>query len=226
MKAEDLKPNKILTGPIFPEPVQIIVCYPMGDGVKLVAKGLNTSRVYEPVLTAENIAKAKAKGPGGFTLEYDAARKIAQGLGAILENLGSLVEISGETARLLPVGERAQHLFGKDDATLAGQNLKRKKRDAQMDMFKVLGDADAEGGTTFGLPAGQAGETVPDRIHQSMILFAAGRSEALKRFLVEDGAGRDPHFWRLQRGQTITWFVFPVGIMAGPKVQMRYAAQS
>ena len=36
-----------------------------------------------------------------------------------------------------------------------------------------------------------------DRIHQSMILFAAGRSEALKRFLVEDGAGRDQRFWRL-----------------------------
>ena len=30
-----------------------------------------------------------------------------------------------------------------------------------------------------------------------MILFAANRGEALKRFLVEEGAGRDPHFWRL-----------------------------
>jgi hypothetical protein len=30
-----------------------------------------------------------------------------------------------------------------------------------------------------------------------MILFAAGRGEALKRFLVEDGAGRDGKFWRL-----------------------------
>ena len=32
----------------------------------------------------------------GFVLEYDAARKIAQGLGAHLENLGSLVEVSGD----------------------------------------------------------------------------------------------------------------------------------
>ncbi|MDF5720739.1 MAG: hypothetical protein PUP91_09680 [Rhizonema sp. PD37] len=30
-----------------------------------------------------------------------------------------------------------------------------------------------------------------------MILFAAGRSEALKRFLVEEGAGTDQRFWRL-----------------------------
>ena len=56
MKAEDLKPNKILRGPIFPEPVQIIVCIPMGDAVKLIAKGLNTSRVYEPILTPDQLA--------------------------------------------------------------------------------------------------------------------------------------------------------------------------
>jgi hypothetical protein len=30
-----------------------------------------------------------------------------------------------------------------------------------------------------------------------MILFGAGRGEALKRFLVDDGAGRDDRFWRL-----------------------------
>jgi adenine-specific DNA methylase len=142
--------------------------------------------------------KKAGKAKGGFVLEYDAARKIAQGLGAHLEDLSSLVEVSGEQARLLPVGERAQHLFGKNDATLAGQNVKRKKRDAQMDMFKVLGDADAQGSTTFGeTKVERHGATVLDRIHQSMILFAAGRSEALKRFLVEDGAGRDQRFWRL-----------------------------
>ena len=56
MKAEDLKPNKILRGPIFPEPVQIIVCIPMGDAVKLVGKGVNTSKVYEPVLTPDQLA--------------------------------------------------------------------------------------------------------------------------------------------------------------------------
>ena len=51
------------------------------------------------------------------------------------------------------------------------------------------------------------GKTVLDRIHQSMILFAAGRSEALKRFLVEEGAGRDPRFWRL--AQALSAFIPP-----------------
>jgi len=41
------------------------------------------------------------------------------------------------------------------------------------------------------------GNTTLDRIHQSMILFAANRSEALKRFLVEEGVGRDQKFWKL-----------------------------
>jgi hypothetical protein len=30
-----------------------------------------------------------------------------------------------------------------------------------------------------------------------MLLFASGRSEALRRFLVEDGAGNDTRFWTL-----------------------------
>jgi putative DNA methylase len=30
-----------------------------------------------------------------------------------------------------------------------------------------------------------------------MLLFAAGRGEAMKRFHVEDGIGRQPQFWKL-----------------------------
>jgi superfamily II DNA or RNA helicase len=56
MNIDQLKPNKVLRGPIFPEPVQVIVVIPMGDAVKLVGKGVNTSRVYEPILTLDNLA--------------------------------------------------------------------------------------------------------------------------------------------------------------------------
>jgi len=38
---------------------------------------------------------------------------------------------------------------------------------------------------------------VLDRLHQTMILFSAGRSEALKSFLVTDGIGKDPRYWQL-----------------------------
>jgi adenine-specific DNA methylase len=142
----------------------------------------------------ESAGGSKKAKTSGFVLEFDAARKIAQGLGANLENLVSLVEVSGETARLLPVGERAHHLFGKEEGKVTPA---RKKKVPQLDLFKVLEQAD-EGGTTFGeTTVERHGETVLDRIHQSMILFAAGRSEAMKRFLVEDGAGSDLRFWRL-----------------------------
>ncbi len=46
-----------------------------------------------------------------------------------------------------------------------------------------------------GMP--RPGQTTLDRVHQTMILFAAGRSEALKRLLVEEGIGLDSRFWTL-----------------------------
>lgn len=139
--------------------------------------------------------EAGGKKPKGFELEYDAARKIAQGLGANLEALGSIVEVRGERARLLPVGERARHLFGKEEteATRSG----RKKKSIQMDLFAELADAAGDEVAWPGKAVPRVSETTLDRLHQSMILFGAGRGEALKRFLVEEGVGQDARFWRL-----------------------------
>jgi putative DNA methylase len=70
------------------------------------SNGANRAEDEEPVEDEEDeSANAKSK-VGGFVLEYDAARKIAQGLGAHLEELASLIEVKGVTARLLPVAER------------------------------------------------------------------------------------------------------------------------
>lgn len=146
---------------------------------------------------ADGEEKGTKKAKGGFALEYDAARKIAQGLGAHLENLEHLVEVSGETARLLPVAERARHLFGKYEGKAVP--TKRRERDAQMDLFKQLQLESTEEVTAAqaDVTIEQAGKTVLDRVHQSMILFAAGRGEAMRKFIVDDGIGRDPHFWKL-----------------------------
>src|SRR5438552_2466436 len=56
MQIDELKPNVTVHGPLFPEPVQVIVALPMGTSVKLVGKGLRTNRVYEPVLSKEQLA--------------------------------------------------------------------------------------------------------------------------------------------------------------------------
>ena len=50
MKIENLKPNIIVSGPIFPEPVQVIVATTIGESVKVIGKGLNSGQVHEPVL--------------------------------------------------------------------------------------------------------------------------------------------------------------------------------
>jgi len=140
----------------------------------------------------EDKPSSKAK-VSGYTLEYDAARKIAQGLGAHLERLQSLVEIKGDKARLLPVSERTRALFGKDEADTP--KAKKKKKE-QLSMFDEIEEAE-ESGSWGAKNVPQLGNTTLDRLHQSMILFAAGRGEALKRFLVDEGVGRDERFWRL-----------------------------
>ena len=56
MTFDQLKPNKILRGPIFPEPVQVLIVVPMGEAVKLIGKGLTSNKVYEPILTPDQLA--------------------------------------------------------------------------------------------------------------------------------------------------------------------------
>jgi hypothetical protein len=61
--------------------------------------------------------------------EYDAARKIAQGLGAHLEDLDHVIEVKGETARLLSVAERTSYLLGKENGPAATTRKKKPKSD-------------------------------------------------------------------------------------------------
>jgi hypothetical protein len=136
----------------------------------------------------------------GYTLEYDTARKIAQGLGANLEELKTLVEVKGDKARLLPVVGRADKLFG---ATGLQPQVIKKKRKVQLTLS--FDNTEPEENLKYEIPElkmEQTGKTVLDRLHQAMLLFSTGRTEALKRFLVEDGAGKDDRFWKLAQALT------------------------
>jgi hypothetical protein len=141
--------------------------------------------------------KGKA-AKGGYTLEYDAARKIAQGLGVNLEQIDSVVEVKGDKARLRPVGERATTLFGKAERAEAATK-KRGKKATQKKLFDK--NAEEGGGATPGV-------TALDRVHQAMLLFAGGRADALKRFIVEDGVGGDARFWKLAQSLSA---LYPAG---------------
>jgi putative DNA methylase len=145
-------------------------------------------------------SSSSGKLSGGFTLEYDTARKIAQGLGANLEDLKTLVEVKGDKARLLPVMERTSKLFG--SAGMQQQPVKKKKK---VQLSLSFENVEPEAETKFEMPelkVEQTGKTVLDRLHQAMLLFSTGRTEALKRFLVEDGAGKDDRFWKLAQSLT------------------------
>jgi adenine-specific DNA methylase len=156
----------------------------------------------------EPIKKTKMSG---FVLEYDAARKIAQGLGAHLEHLATVVEVKGDKARLLPVSERAKYLFVvKRPETRIQKDKKRSEADQNF-LFEMPAPTEAEPSESAQRSPDlemSGGKTVLDRVHQSMLLFASGRGEALKRFLVEDAAGQDPRFWRLAQALSA---LYPVG---------------
>lgn len=141
-----------------------------------------------------------SKKAAGFALEFDAARMIAVGLGIHLDKSADIVQVKGETARLLSIAERASYLFGKGTEAISVATNARKKKE-QLSLGLDAADA-AESATPRGdrfgaLQMGKPGATVLDRLHQAMILFGAGRGEALRAFLVDDGHGRDERFWRL-----------------------------
>jgi hypothetical protein len=156
--------------------------------------------------TANNTKIVKTK-TSGFSLEFDAARKIAQGLGVHLETLNSLVQIKGSTARLYSVEERVQFLFRKsledvasakqpaDSTVQKGSRKKQTNQDANL--FDAVGGIPDMPEDINAPLAFAPGTTVLDRIHQCMLLFGAGRSDAIRRFLVDEKHGNDARFWKL-----------------------------
>jgi superfamily II DNA or RNA helicase len=60
MRADQLKPNVIVQGPVFQEPVQVSVTIPVGESVKIIGKGLKTGQFYDSILTLEQVSKLEA----------------------------------------------------------------------------------------------------------------------------------------------------------------------
>jgi adenine-specific DNA methylase len=166
------------------------------SGTDLESRVINALNPNEEADDDDEETSGKAK-TAGFSLEFDTARKIAQGMGINLEELRGTVEIKGELARLLAVKERSNILFGNAGESVVTKQATRKKS-LQQSLFAEM-EAETEtsvGGWHFA-DESRKGDTVLDRLHQAMLFFAANRSEALKRFLVEDGVGQDERFWRL-----------------------------
>ncbi|MDK2960101.1 MAG: putative methylase [Bacillota bacterium] len=154
------------------------------------ANGAVSEEGEEEMLEVEESEGAAQKKPSGYALPYDDARLIIQALGAHEDRLkrpGGILEVKGDTARLLPVAERRRFLLGDHPALPAHGRLPT----GQRRLFEEIAPEPEESVTV------EPGQSTLDRVHQAMLLFAEGRSEPLRRFLVDEGVGRDGQFWRL-----------------------------
>ncbi|MDE2100037.1 MAG: DUF3883 domain-containing protein [Patescibacteria group bacterium] len=57
MSSDEIHVGSIVTGPLLPEPVEVIAVVPLGESIKLIGKGCRTGLVREPVLTAGQLAQ-------------------------------------------------------------------------------------------------------------------------------------------------------------------------
>src|SRR5271165_5479786 len=55
MKKQDPKANLIISGPLFPEPVQVMMTHDLGHLVKVIGKGIRTDKFYDPILDADQL---------------------------------------------------------------------------------------------------------------------------------------------------------------------------
>ncbi len=60
MQIDQLKPNVVVTGSIFNEPVEVLLVTPMGESIKLIGKGLKSNQVYEPILNSLQLSQLRA----------------------------------------------------------------------------------------------------------------------------------------------------------------------
>ena len=147
------------------------------------------------------------KKKGGYSLQFDVARRFAQPLGIDLEKWkGRVIEIEKGVVRLLPVKERALQFFGEKGSSEIASKLERSADKAQIILFpteEMETKAPSVKASKKGTRKQLEGEeekpreaTTLDRVHAAMLLQASGKSAALKA-LIEAEQKRSPDFVRL-----------------------------
>ena len=59
MTHDEVHVGSVVSGPLLPEPVEVLAVVPMGDAIKLIGKGCKTGLVRDPVLTQTQLAQLK-----------------------------------------------------------------------------------------------------------------------------------------------------------------------
>jgi hypothetical protein len=144
-----------------------------------------------------------SRKPRGYTLIHDVVRRFAQPLGIHLEDWEKrIIETQKGVVRLLPVAERAKHLFGEDGAQAVADRIE-KEPSVQLGFFpeiqpKPSGRTRRRVVVTASDEAigGRLDATTLDRVHIAMLLQSSGRANALRALLAAEQE-RGPEFLRL-----------------------------
>src|SRR3954464_15886796 len=59
MTYDEVHVGSVVTGPLLPEPVEVLAIVPLGDSIKLIGKGRKTGLVRDPVLTRDQLAQLR-----------------------------------------------------------------------------------------------------------------------------------------------------------------------
>ena len=151
----------------------------------------------------ETVATVASKG---FTLPFDVVRRFAQPMGIDLDVwTGRIIGQEKGVVRLLPVGERARELFGKDGSGAAADWIESNPNASlQQTLFPELDAAPKSRNRRRGTKTILDGDaelqtldaTALDRVHAAMLLQASGHANAL-RSLIGAEQDRGPDFLRL-----------------------------
>ena len=57
MQSNDIKPNVILRGSLFQEPLKVITTIPMGESLKTLWEGMESGKVHQPILKEDQLAE-------------------------------------------------------------------------------------------------------------------------------------------------------------------------
>jgi putative DNA methylase len=151
------------------------------------------------------------KKKAGFTLIYDVARRFAQPLGIHLDKWeGRIIETEKGVVRLLPIAERAKHLFGDADASAMAHRIEQDVKASRNYTFAFMQDVAAppeikargrgkrKATTSTGAAEVASPQTITtlDRVHAAMLLQASGQANGLRAMLKEEQQ-RGPDFLRL-----------------------------
>jgi hypothetical protein len=73
MQKHELKANVIISGPIFPEPVQVMMTHDMGHLVKVIGKGLRTEKFHIPsdLVVDSWTSDGERRSPRAFLFLHD-----------------------------------------------------------------------------------------------------------------------------------------------------------